>query len=424
MTLIGCIADDFTGATDLASMLVSRGMRTVQTIGVPRVAAAGRRRRRRRRAQVAHDPGRRRGAAIARRARVAARARCRADLLQVLLDLRLDRRGQHRAGRRGAAGRARHRLHDRLPGVAGEPPQRLPGPPVRRRRAAVGFGDAPPSADADDRREPRARAGPADAAQGRAGAVERRAARRVGDPRGLRTAAGGRHAVRRSSMRSRTPTSTRSARPAPTSRSSPAGSGIALGLPANFRKHGLLVDLGRSRAAATRRRRRRGAGGLVLGDDAPRRSPRSRGSARPSRSIRSAASTPDALAARALDAVADDLDAGRPFLVYSSAEPDEDRGHPARARSRRRGRARRARVRARSRARWSSVACAGSSSPAARRRARSCRRSASRRWRSARTIDPGVPWTTSLGEPRLALALKSGNFGGEDFFARSLAMLR
>ena len=36
MTLLGCIADDFTGATDLASMLVSRGMRTVQTIGVPR----------------------------------------------------------------------------------------------------------------------------------------------------------------------------------------------------------------------------------------------------------------------------------------------------------------------------------------------------------------------------------------------------
>ena len=37
--LLGCIADDFTGATDLASMLVSRGMRTVQTIGVPRGGA-------------------------------------------------------------------------------------------------------------------------------------------------------------------------------------------------------------------------------------------------------------------------------------------------------------------------------------------------------------------------------------------------
>ena len=33
--LLGCIADDFTGATDLASTLVRQGMRTVQLIGVP-----------------------------------------------------------------------------------------------------------------------------------------------------------------------------------------------------------------------------------------------------------------------------------------------------------------------------------------------------------------------------------------------------
>jgi len=38
-------------------------------------------------------------------------------------------------------------------------------------------------------------------------------------------------------------------------------------------------------------------------------------------------------------------------------------------------------------------------------------------------IDSGVPWTESAGEPRLALALKSGNFGGEDFFRRALEML-
>jgi 3-dehydrotetronate 4-kinase len=34
-------------------------------------------------------------------------------------------------------------------------------------------------------------------------------------------------------------------------------------------------------------------------------------------------------------------------------------------------------------------------------------------------IDPGVPWTTSLGEPPLALALKSGNFGAPDFFIKA-----
>ena len=33
--ILGCIADDFTGATDLASQLVSAGMRTLQTIGIP-----------------------------------------------------------------------------------------------------------------------------------------------------------------------------------------------------------------------------------------------------------------------------------------------------------------------------------------------------------------------------------------------------
>ncbi|MBU6494617.1 MAG: four-carbon acid sugar kinase family protein [Burkholderiales bacterium] len=38
-------------------------------------------------------------------------------------------------------------------------------------------------------------------------------------------------------------------------------------------------------------------------------------------------------------------------------------------------------------------------------------------------IDPGVPWTVSLGDEPLALALKSGNFGTEDFFSKALALL-
>lgn len=37
-------------------------------------------------------------------------------------------------------------------------------------------------------------------------------------------------------------------------------------------------------------------------------------------------------------------------------------------------------------------------------------------------IDPGVPWTFSIGEPTLALALKSGNFGGPDFFTRAFTV--
>jgi uncharacterized protein YgbK (DUF1537 family) len=38
MPLLGCIADDFTGATDLASMLVKNGMRAVQILGAPDAA--------------------------------------------------------------------------------------------------------------------------------------------------------------------------------------------------------------------------------------------------------------------------------------------------------------------------------------------------------------------------------------------------
>lgn len=39
-------------------------------------------------------------------------------------------------------------------------------------------------------------------------------------------------------------------------------------------------------------------------------------------------------------------------------------------------------------------------------------------------IDPGVPWTQTLGDPPLFLALKSGNFGGEDFLTRAFEVLR
>jgi 3-dehydrotetronate 4-kinase len=38
--LLGCIADDLTGATDLANVLVRAGMRTIQTVGVPPAGVA------------------------------------------------------------------------------------------------------------------------------------------------------------------------------------------------------------------------------------------------------------------------------------------------------------------------------------------------------------------------------------------------
>jgi uncharacterized protein YgbK (DUF1537 family) len=38
-------------------------------------------------------------------------------------------------------------------------------------------------------------------------------------------------------------------------------------------------------------------------------------------------------------------------------------------------------------------------------------------------IDPGVPWTASIGKKPLLLALKSGNFGAPDFFTKAFAKL-
>ena len=38
-------------------------------------------------------------------------------------------------------------------------------------------------------------------------------------------------------------------------------------------------------------------------------------------------------------------------------------------------------------------------------------------------IAPGVPWTRSISGPDLVLALKSGNFGAEDFFLKAWTLL-
>jgi uncharacterized protein YgbK (DUF1537 family) len=39
-------------------------------------------------------------------------------------------------------------------------------------------------------------------------------------------------------------------------------------------------------------------------------------------------------------------------------------------------------------------------------------------------IDPGVPWTLAVGGEPYRLALKSGNFGGRDFFAKATGILQ
>jgi uncharacterized protein YgbK (DUF1537 family) len=130
----------------------------------------------------------------------------------------------------------------------------------------------------------------------------------------------------------------------------------------------------------------------------------------------------DALAARALAAVEHDLETGRPFLVYSTAEPAE-----VAAVQERLGRERSATL---IEAAFAALAkmlvargvrrlvVAGGETSGAVVQALGVKALA-----IGPQIDPGVPWTTAMGSPRIALALKSGNFGAEDFFLKSFAML-
>ena len=119
-------------------------------------------RRRRRRAEVAVDPGRRGRRAVARGGPRWLRAGLPADRLQVLLDLRFDRRRQHRPGRRGAARRARRRRWRWSARRSRRRPHRLPGASLRRRPAAQRKRHGAAPADADDRPRPPPLAGAAD----------------------------------------------------------------------------------------------------------------------------------------------------------------------------------------------------------------------------------------------------------------------
>ena len=190
---LGCIADDFTGATDLANNLVRAGMRSVQTIGVP----------------DGPPPAGAEAVVVALKSRTIpaaeavarSRWRCCAGCASMarsrstsgLLDLRFHRPRQHRPGHRGADGRAGLRFHDRLPGLPGQRPHRLQGLSLHRRGAAQRGQHARTSADADDRPQPRARDAAPVPAPRRADRARRGAARQRGDRRAHGGAACRRH---------------------------------------------------------------------------------------------------------------------------------------------------------------------------------------------------------------------------------------
>ena len=100
----------------------------------------------------------------------------------------------------------------------------------------------------------------------------------------------------------------------------------------------------------------------------------------------------------------------RPAPDPSSAPPEQVAKVQERLGRERAGAADRGGDGARSRRAWSPAACADWWWPAARPRARWWRRSACRGLRIGPPIDPGVPWTVSLGEPAAGARAEIGQF--------------
>jgi len=172
--LLGAIADDFTGATDLCNTLVRRGMRTVQLIDVPsaktEIADAE--------AVVIALKSRTIPAPEAVEKNLAALAWLKQAGARQILFKYCSTFDSTDAGNIGPVAEA---LMDALgtdftlfcPAFPENGRTILLRLSVRRRRAAVGIGHARPPADPDARPEPRARSAAADPGQGWARAAIR-----------------------------------------------------------------------------------------------------------------------------------------------------------------------------------------------------------------------------------------------------------
>ncbi|MEZ5667775.1 MAG: four-carbon acid sugar kinase family protein [Alphaproteobacteria bacterium] len=199
------------------------------------------------------------------------------------------------------------------------------------------------------------------------------------------------------------------------------GSGVAMGLPENFRRAGLLADAGQADALPAV-----GGAGAVLSGSCSQATLRQ--IARFQSGHDSFRVDPLALA-KGTDVAMEALEwaAARvgtaPVLIYASAAPDAVRAVQDRL-----GRAEAGALVERAMAAIGRglvdrgvrrlVVAGGETSGAV------VGALGVKALRIGPVIDPGVPATVALGEPPVALALKSGNFGGDDFFAKALEMMR
>jgi uncharacterized protein YgbK (DUF1537 family) len=419
--LLGCIADDFTGATDLANMLVRAGMRTVQTIGVPRGA------------DVAEGAD---AVVVALKSRTIPAVDAIAQSLEALDWLRGSGARQiyfkycstFDSTDAGNIGPVAETLLDAL---GAKFTIACPAFPVNKRTIYLGhlfvgdvlLSDSPmrdhpltPMRDANlvrvlGRQVKRAvdlvpwpvvRQGP-DAIRAEFARLER---------------SGTGHAIVDAIVDDDLLAIGAACRDLALVT---AGSGIALGLPQNFRAAGLLPE----RADAAALPQVVGKPAVLAGSCSAATRGQVAAMAKTHTAVALdplASGDAAALAERALAAVAPDLDMGRPFLVYSTAAPAEVAAvqeHLGRERA-------------------AALIEESFAVLAARLVARGVRRLVVAGGETSGAvvqalgvealvigpqIDPGVPWTVTIGTDPIALALKSGNFGSEDFFVKALAML-
>jgi uncharacterized protein YgbK (DUF1537 family) len=201
-----------------------------------------------------------------------------------------------------------------------------------------------------------------------------------------------------------------------------AGSGVALGLPQNFFAAGLMQP----RTDAARLAPAGGKPAVLAGScsAATRQQVALMAARHPAHALDPLADPdPARLATKALTAIAPALEAGRPFLVYSTAEPAQVAEVQAKL-----GTARAATLVEDALALVAArivasgvrrLVVAGGETSGAVVKALGVKALA-----IGPQIDPGVPWTATVGsEPRIALALKSGNFGAPDFFEKALGLM-
>ena len=421
--LLGAIADDLTGATDLCNTLVAGGMRTVQVIGVPRAGAA------------VPDAD---AVVVALKSRTLPPAKAVRDSRAALAWLR---RGGARqvlfkycstfdSTPRGNIGPVADALLDDLGDPGGGLTIACPAFPTNGRTVYKGHlfvGDVL-LGNSGMRDHPLTPMRESDlvavlAAQTphKVGLVEhatvRRGAGAIRRALGALRGAGVRHAVVDAIADRDLAAIGRASADLPLLT---GGSGVALGLPANFREQGLLAAAGEAAALPAAS----GHAAVLAGSCAP---------ATLGQIERMAASCPaffvdaEALAQRrrvaaAALAWARPRLAEGPVLIYASAAPARVGRIQKRLGAQKAGamveRCLARIARGLVDAGVGRLVVAGGETAGAVVGALGVRA-----LRIGAEIDPGVPWTMSVGAPRLHLALKSGNFGGPDFFTRAFAVL-